>query len=258
MFIHREIGLKKTTDQNKLPIQCFSSCWQTRKESKHSFTLPVLNMRNPQNGAVAATNLAKHCDPAPPAAGSVQGGAAEQLQAPGLGRWANPSSRPTALPSAISPWTSSHSHCSSLAGWFYNLAFAVSLLCPSLLWLPAWLQSAPHCHSHRMVPVSWSCTETVQGCNKPEGLRISAKTVGISNNTMQLTSNLLHSVFTQFHHSVANSKELKSSTGWKGIDAPLNPVLLWVMEHSQQHLPDFLIHFILQDSFLKRVNVTLL
>lgn len=43
-------------------------------------------MRNPQNGAVAATNLAKHWDPAPPAAGSVQGGAAEQLQTPGLGR----------------------------------------------------------------------------------------------------------------------------------------------------------------------------
>lgn len=132
------------------------------------------------------------------------------------------------------------------------------LLCPSLLWLPAWLQSASHCHSHRMVPLSWSCTETVQGCNKPEGLRISAKTVGISNNTMQLTSNLLHSVFTQFHHSAANSKELKSSTGWKGTDAPLNPVLLWVIEHSQHHLPDFFIHFILQDSFLKRFNVTLL
>lgn len=81
-----KLGFKKTTDQNKLSIQCFSYCLQTRKESKYSFILPVLYTRGPQKWAVAATSPAKHWDPA---AGSVQGGAAEQLQAPGWEEMSN-------------------------------------------------------------------------------------------------------------------------------------------------------------------------
>lgn len=261
MFIHREIGLKKTTDQNKFSIQCSSYCWQTRKESKYSFILPVLHMRSPQNWAVAATNLAKHWDAAPPAAGSVQGGAAEQLQAPGLGRWAIPCSRPTALHYGHQPLNVLPLPL-LLASWvaFYNLAFAVCLLSPSLLWFPEWLQSALTASTALMAlsphgPMGWS--SQLQRGRKPEDLRISSETVGMSNKTIQFISNLLHSVFTRFHHSVTSSSEVRFSTGWKRIDTTLKPAMLWIIEYSQQQLPDFLIHFILQDSFLKSFNATL-
>lgn len=259
MFIHREIWLKKTTDQNKLSIQCCSSCWQTRKESKYSFILPVLNMRSPQKWAVAATNLAKHWDTAPPAAGSVQGGAAKQLQAPGLGRWVNPSSRPTALHHEHQPL---HILPLLLASWvaFYDLAFSVSLLCPSLLWLPVWLQSAPSSALTATLTLwsQWAGPASAR-MQQAWGSEDLSQNSGISNNKVQFTSNLLHSVLTRFYHSVTNSNELKFSTGWKRtIYTPLSPVMLWVIEHSQHHLPDFLIHFILQDSFLKSFNVTLL
>lgn len=120
---------------------------------------------------------------------------------------------------AISPWASSYSHCSLLAGWHFG----------TLQWL---FPSCPHlcsdCHPHCVLPVS---------CKDATGLRISAKTVGISNNTVQFISNLLHSVLTWFHHSVTNSNELRFSTGWKRTDTPLNPIMIWVIEHSQ-HLPD--------------------
>lgn len=155
MFIHRKIGLKKTTDRNELPIQCSSSGWQTRKESKHSFILPVLNMRSPQNGAVAVTNFAKHWDPAAPAAGSVQGGAAKQLRAPGLGRWANPSSRPTALHRGHQP-LNILSLSLLLASWVVLQPCICCYPPVSIFALTSSVVSVtPHCHSHCMVPVSW-------------------------------------------------------------------------------------------------------
>lgn len=78
-----------------------------------------------------------------------QGQCSEELQAPGLGRWAIPSSRPTALhhghqPLSILPLPL------LLASWvaFYNLAVAVSISALTVSMAPVTPQGCLHCCSH--------------------------------------------------------------------------------------------------------------
>lgn len=117
---------------------------------------------------------------------------------------------------AISPWTSSHSHCSQLAGWHFatlHLLFfsCVHLCCDS----QRGFSQPPAVPTLPLSPYGpGELLQPGQGCKMPEDLRISAKTVEYP--TIQCSFLAICStVFTRFHHSVTNSNELKVSTGWK-------------------------------------------
>lgn len=157
MFIHRETGLKKTIDQNKFSIQCSSYCWQTRKESKYSYcqssAWEVLKTEHwqPQTLLSIGTLLPQQegqCREELRAAASSRAGkmsnSLQQTYSTAL--WPSALERPPAPTLLLASWVA-----------FYNLAVAVSLLPPSLLWLPARLQSALTAGSARAATLTiWS------------------------------------------------------------------------------------------------------
>lgn len=126
MFIHREIGLKKTIDQNKFSIQCSSYCWQTRKESKYSYcqssTWEVLKTEHwqPQTLLSTGTLLPQQegqCrEELRAAANSRAGKMSNSLQQTySTALWPSALERPPAPTLLLASWVA-----------FYNLAVAVS------------------------------------------------------------------------------------------------------------------------------------